>query len=252
MGRLDGKTAIVTGAGQGVGRGIALALAKDGACVAVAGRTLSKVENTAQEISEAGGRAFPVACDVSQRDQVEAMVQATVGEYGTVDILVNNAQSVSPQRPLEKVSDEDVSVCWTSGPMGTLYGMQACFPHLKERGGAIVNLASSTGVGGDPTFAAYAMAKEAIRGLTKVAAREWGRYGITVNVICPFGDSPASAEFRDAAPARFQAVLRSVPLGRMGDSERDIGHAVVALVSDDMSYLTGATLMLDGGRTLLR
>ncbi|WP_239396121.1 SDR family NAD(P)-dependent oxidoreductase [Frankia sp. CiP3] len=251
-GLLVGKVAIVTGAGQGVGRGIAHALAKEGAAVAVGGRTLTKVERTAAEIIEAGGRALAAGCDVADQGQVEALVAAAVEVYGTVDILVNNAQTVVPPKPLGETTPEDLAVCYSSGTLGTFHAMRACFPHLSAHGGRIINLASSTGVEGDPGFASYVMAKEAIRGLTKVAAREWGQYGITVNVICPFGDSPAATAFRDAAPKRFEAVLRKVPLGRMGDCEHDIGGAVVALAGPGMSYVTGATLMVDGGRCVLR
>ena len=130
--------------------------------------------------------------------------------------------------------------------------MQACLPYLKEHGGTIVNLGSSTGVQGDPGFGAYAMAKEAIRGLSKVAAREWGRYGITVNVICPAAESPASEAFFAAHPEHLERIERETPLGRFGRSEEDIGRACVALAGGDLSYLTGATLMLDGGRCILR
>jgi 2-hydroxycyclohexanecarboxyl-CoA dehydrogenase len=251
MTRLDDKVAIVTGAGQGVGRGIALALAAEGARVAVAGRTLGKVERVAKEIAERGGSALPVRCDVSVHADVDALVATTVGEYGTIDILVNNAQSSSQGR-LENITDADIERNLGSGPIATLWCMQACLPHLKQRGGTIINLGSSTAVQGDPGFGAYAMAKEAIRGLTKVAAREWGRYGITVNVICPAADSPSSEAFFVAHPEHRARIEREIPLGWFGRAEEDIGRACVALASDDLGYLTGATLMLDGGRCILR
>ena len=249
--RLDDKVAIVTGAGQGVGRGIALALATAGARVVVAGRTFDKVEGVAKEIADRGGTALPVRCDVTVRSEVDELVASAVNAYGTVDILVNNAQSSSQSR-LENVTDEDLERNFGSGPIASLWCMQACLPHLKARGGTIINLGSSTGVLGDPGFGAYAMAKEAIRGLTKVAAREWGRYGITVNVICPAAASPASEAFFEAHPEHLARIEKETPLGRFGRSEEDIGRACVALAGDDLSYLTGATLMLDGGRCILR
>jgi 2-hydroxycyclohexanecarboxyl-CoA dehydrogenase len=251
MTRLDGKVAIVTGAGQGVGRGIALALAADGARVVVAGRTLDKVERVAKEIAERGDSALPVRCDVSVRADIDALVATTVGEYGTIDILVNNAQSSSQGR-LETITEADIGRNLGSGPIAALWCMQACLPHLKKHGGTVINLGSSTGVLGDPGFGAYAMAKEAIRGLTKVAAREWGRYGITVNVICPAAASPASEAFFEAHPEHRARIEREIPLGWFGRAEEDIGRACVALASDDLGYLTGATLMLDGGRCILR
>jgi 2-hydroxycyclohexanecarboxyl-CoA dehydrogenase len=251
MGRLQDRTAIVTGAGQGIGRGIALALAKEGAAVALLGRTVDKVEKVAAEVTEFGGRALPLGCDVADAEAVRAAVTATVGEWGRLDVLVNNAQAKAPNRTVEEITAEDAELSWSTGPMATLHCMQAAFPHLKERGGAIVNFGSNTAIEGAKAFGAYAMAKEGIRGLSRVAAREWGRFGIRVNVICPFGGSPSATSFNEEHPKAAQAILRSTPLGRMGDCEDDIGRAVAALVSDDMNYVTGATLMVDGGLTFL-
>jgi 2-hydroxycyclohexanecarboxyl-CoA dehydrogenase len=131
-----------------------------------------------------------------------------------------------------------------------LAAMQACFPHMRDRGGAIVNVASTTGVAGAPGFAAYAMAKEAIRGLTKVAAREWGRFGITANVICPAAYTDGVREFFADNPSARQSVERATPLGRMGDPYADVAHAVLGLVTD-LHYVTGATVMVDGGAHIL-
>jgi NAD(P)-dependent dehydrogenase (short-subunit alcohol dehydrogenase family) len=241
---------IVTGAGQGIGRGIALALAKEGAAVVVAGRTLEKVERTAEEISAAGGESLAVQCDVGQPADIKALFEDTVSDLGGLDVLVNNAQSTPPNRRLQDVPLEDVELALATGPIATLRCMQAAFPHLRESGGSIVNLGSNTAIEGAPLFGAYAMAKEGIRGLSRVAAKEWGRFGIRVNVICPFGDSPSAVEFNEAHPEAAKAILRNTPLGRMGDCHQDIGRAVAALVSVDMSYLTGATVMLDGGMCL--
>jgi NAD(P)-dependent dehydrogenase (short-subunit alcohol dehydrogenase family) len=239
--------ALVTGAGQGIGRGTALALAKEGAAVAVAGRTLSKCEAVAAEIAELGARAVPVACDVGVREEVEAAVAATVRAFGALDILVNNAQS-SVQARLEDTTEADIELAWRTGAMATFYAMQAAFPHLRASGrGSIVNFGSSAAIEGNVAFGAYAMAKEAIRGLSRVASREWGPYGIRVNVIVPNALSPSSEEFRDAHPDRFARMEARVPLRRVGDPESDIGRAVVALAADDLTYLSGQTLMLTGG-----
>jgi 2-hydroxycyclohexanecarboxyl-CoA dehydrogenase len=239
--------AIVTGAGQGIGRGTALALAKEGAAVALVGRTLSKCEAVAAEIVTHGGRALPLACDVSVRSQVDAAVAATVNAFGGIDILVNNAQT-SVQATLEDTTDEDIELAWRTGPMATFYAMQSALPHLRaSQGGTVVNFGSSTAIEGNVAFGAYAMAKEAIRGLSRVASREWGQFGIRVNVIVPNALSPASEDFRDAHPERFARMEARVPLGRVGDPENDIGRAVVALAADDLTYLTGQTLMLTGG-----
>lgn len=244
--RLAGKVVLVTGAGQGVGRGTALALAREGACVALAGRTVSKCEAVAAEIDASGGSSIALACDVTDRKQIEAAIAATAGRFGRLDALVNNAQT-SVRRLLAETTPEDVDVCWRSGPLATLHAMQAALPLLRVRGGSIVNFGSSTAIDGNVTFGAYAMAKEAIRGLSRVAAREWGRYGIRVNVVVPNALSPAAEQFSKDEPERFRKLTRAMPLGRMGDPETDIGRAVVALVSDDLAYLTGDTLMLTGG-----
>jgi 2-hydroxycyclohexanecarboxyl-CoA dehydrogenase len=246
-GRLAGRVALVTGGGQGIGRGIAIALANNGARLFVVGRTLSKCQAVAQEITELGGTACAYLCDVGDRRQVDRAVAAVVDEFGALDIVVNNAQS-AVQRPLAEITDADVELCYRTGTLATLYVMQAAYPHLVSRGGgSIVNLGSSTAIEGNRTFGAYAMAKEGIRGMSRVAAREWGSDGIRVNVVVPAAMSPAAAEFRDQHPERYQRQLDRIPLRRMGDAEADIGQAVAALVSDDMSYMTGQTVMLTGG-----
>lgn len=225
-------------------------MATEGAHLALAGRTLSKVESVATEIRERGGTALPIACDVSDRNQVDAAVAQLIEQFGQLDVVVNNAQS-STQNPLDETTERDIEVCWRSGAMGTFYVMQAALPHLRERGGAVINFGSTTALIGDPSFGAYAMAKEAIRGLSRVAAKEWGQYGIRVNVVVPTALSESAREFGKADPERFAGYLKQIPLGRIGDPEKDIGRAVASLASDDMSYLTGATLMLNGGRVLL-
>jgi NAD(P)-dependent dehydrogenase (short-subunit alcohol dehydrogenase family) len=226
---------------------VALALAREGACVALAGRTVAKCEAVVAEIGSFGGSAVALACDVTDRAQVDAIVAATAERFGGLDALVNNAQT-SVQRLLADTTPEDVEICWRSGPMATLFAMQAALPLLRSRGGgSIVNVGSSTAIDGNATFGAYAMAKEAIRGLSRVAAREWGRYGIRVNVIVPNALSPSAERFKLAEPERFRKLEETMPLRRMGDPETDIGRAVVALVSDDLAYLTGDTLMLTGG-----
>lgn len=247
MGKLDGKVALVTGAGQGIGRGIALALAKEGASVGVLGRTLNKCESVATELTDIGVAALALRCDVSARDQVKAAVSQLVEAFGGLDILVNNAQS-AVQGKLIDMTDDDVEICYRSGTLATLYGMQAAYPHMVARsGGSIVNFGSSTAIQGNRGFGAYAMAKEGIRGLSRVAAREWGPNNIRVNVVVPSAESPAAVVFAKEHPDRYQRQIDLIPLRRMGDAEKDIGRAVASLVSEDSSYITGQTIMLTGG-----
>lgn len=246
MGRLAGKVAIVTGAGQGVGRGIALALAKEGAVLVVVGRTLEKCIRTADEIAAAGGRAIALACDVSKREQVCAVVDRTIEAFGSIDILVNNAHASRPMVPFAETTEKDMAVS-LKGMYGTWHFMQVCFPHLRNSRGKVINLGSVSGLRGDAGFAAYAVAKEGIRAMSRVAAREWGAHGITVNVICPFSDSPGVEYMIDTNPDFIPMLTESTAMKRLGSSERDVGRTVVFLSSADADYITGQTINVDGG-----
>jgi len=252
MKKLDGKTAIVTGAGQGIGRGIALALSKEGASVAIVEMNSETCHGTADEIKSLGGKALPIPCDVRSREEANSAVTATVKEFGTVHILVNNAQLLRDQVSLEDTTDELMAMTLESGLMGTLYFMQACLPYFKQNGGKIINFGSAAGLDGTAGWAAYAATKEGIRALTRVAAHEWGRYGVNANVICPVAATPRMKEWADAFPHIYKRVVSAIPLGRMGDCENDIGRVVVFLASSDSDYITGHTLMVDGGQTISR
>jgi len=252
MGKLDGKVAIVTGAGQGIGRGVALALAKEGVPVVVADIREAACQTTANEIKAIGARALPVTCDVSRRDQVKAVVAAAVKEFGTVDILVNVAQAMRNDVPFQDTTDEDMQLALGTGLMGTFYFMQECFPYMKDHGGKIINFASAAGLEGHNNWTAYAAAKEGIRALTRVACHEWGKFKINVNVVCPMAGSPHLIEWGKANPGMLDLIVAMIPLHRMGDCEKDIGRAVVFLASPDSDYITGQTLMVDGGQAMLR
>ena len=247
---LDGKTAIVTGAGQGVGRGVALALASAGAAVTLMGRTEHKLVSVRDEIVGRGANALVIAGDVKHIADIERCVAATVAQFGTVDILVNNAQEVALGSILE-LADDDVTAGWESGPMATLRFMRACHPYLSG-GGVIVNMGSRAGVRPDPVRrGAYAAVKEAIRALTRAAAMEWASDGIRVNAILPYAMSPALERLAAERPDEFEKTRRLVPMNRIGDPEHDIGRVVVFLASTDSGYVTGATIPVDGGNAFL-
>jgi len=252
VGALDGKVAIITGAGGGIGKATAIVFAKEGAALALVDVNGETVASAAREVSALGARAIGVACDVQERAQVIAAVQKTVEAFGGVDILVQYAQAIPPVSPLDAVSEEDLVAAWRSGVIGGVFFMQACFPHMRDRGGGkIVNVGSGAGVRGSVNRAAYDIAKEGVRGMTKVAANEWGKHNITVNVICPAADTAALDKWRRRSPEEYEASLKSIPMGRIGDPELDIGRAVLALVGSDLRYLTGASIMLDGGSILI-
>jgi NAD(P)-dependent dehydrogenase (short-subunit alcohol dehydrogenase family) len=240
-----------------VGRGVALALAAEGARVVVLGRTPVKCEAVAAEIEARGGHAVVEVCDVEHRDQVDAAVERAVARWARIDLLVNNAQTMT-YASLRRLTEDEMQRMWESGPMACLRFMQACFPHLRATAGCVVNMASGSGIAPLPAMAGYAMAKEAVRTLSRVAALEWGRFGIRVVAMCPMAMSPGFTAFTDSVSgdggpdAVEESVVSQIPLGRMGDPELDIGRAVVYLASEDGTYLTGSTLMVDGGYNYLR
>ena len=246
---LSGRVALVTGAGQGVGRGIALALARSGADIALAGRRLETLEAVALEVRALGARAQPFVCDVKDADAIVQTVDGVVKALGGLDILVNNAQQV-PLGPLLKVSDAAFEAGFASGPLASFRLMKACHPHLAKSGaGVVINLATSAAMRWDAAgYGAYGAVKEATRVLTRAAACEWGADGIRVLSIAPHADSPALAGWTETFPEEAAAFVATIPLKRIGRCEEDIGGAVAALCGPAFSYLTGATIPLDGGQ----
>jgi NAD(P)-dependent dehydrogenase (short-subunit alcohol dehydrogenase family) len=249
MGRLDGRVAIITGAGQGIGRGVARRYVTEGAAVVVAElnpETGSAVER--ELCDELGGQARFVATDVLEPSQVTRMVDSAVQHFGRVDILVNNAYVAGAFNRLERKPDTDLELAFRGGPLHTYRAMQAVFPHFKtRRWGRIINFVSLNGVNAHMYSADYNAAKEAIRAITRTAAREWARHNILVNAIAPAAASPAYVAFAEAAPENAREMLKQNPLGRMGDPEHDIGGVALFLASDDSDYVTGNTIFADGG-----
>ncbi|MBS7669083.1 SDR family NAD(P)-dependent oxidoreductase [Croceicoccus gelatinilyticus] len=254
---LKDKVAIVTGAGRGIGRAIALAYGREGAKVVVASRTQSTVDDVAKEINDAGGTAIGVACDVGHRDEVFACVDKAVEAFGTVNIVVNNAQGfgteADPQPSTVFVACEDTDeVEWEytfrTGATASLWFMKAAFPHMKKSGyGRVINFASSSGQIGFEGNTCYNATKEAIRSLSRTAAREWGQYGITVNIINPALETRAFDKWKAARPEFVEALKEKIPMRRLGEPERDAGPLAVFIASEGASYITGQTFMLEGG-----
>jgi NAD(P)-dependent dehydrogenase (short-subunit alcohol dehydrogenase family) len=248
---LDGRVALITGAGQGVGLGIAQAFASAGAKLVVTGRDASKLEGVAVDLRKAGAEVLTVAGDVRTRETAERNVAAAIERFGRLDVLVNNAQSSVPGVPLEQIDDATIELTIQSGLLGTLYHMQAAFPHMKESGGSIINFGSREGVFGGVGFGIYAATKEAIRGLSRTAAREWGKHNIRVNVICPAALSPAAVKFLAENPKEAEYYRSQIALGYFGDPAADIGPVAVFLASAESRYVTGQTINAEGGMTML-
>ncbi|RKE39122.1 NAD(P)-dependent dehydrogenase (short-subunit alcohol dehydrogenase family) [Paraburkholderia sp. BL23I1N1] len=252
MSELQDRVAIVTGGGQGLGLGIAHALASEGVNLVLTGRTEAKLRQAETALKAHGVQVLVVPGDTRRRADADQAVAAAIEQFGRIDALVNNAQSSTPGVPLEAVTDENWRETLESGLYGTLYFMQAVLPHMRQRGsGRIVNFASRTGIEGTRGFAPYAAAKEGIRGLSRVAAREWGAYGITVNVVCPAALTPAAQTYLEAHPSELTRYLSEIALGRLGDPEKDIGRVVAFLCSDSAAYVTGQTINADGGQSML-
>lgn len=251
---LEGKVAVVSGAGSGVGRGVAIALARAGAHTVASSRTLAKCEAVVEEISQAGGTAVAVACDVRNPDDIERCTALAVEAYGGIDVLVNAADDPRVDVPFLELTEEVMLASWNTGVMGTLRFSQAVVPHMLRRGGgSIVNVSSGAGLLAPVGMAAYSAAQEAIRSLTRTAAVELGPEGIRVNVVCPVASHSESLDRWIAHdPDRLAAYVANTPLRRVGDPVDDVGDGVVFLCSDLSRYVTGTTLMLDGGRAYLR
>lgn len=254
MALLSGKVALVTGAARGIGRGEAKALAKEGAAVVVIDILADAAADTVREIESFGGRAMAVACDVSEQDQVRRAVAAAVEAFGSVDILVNNAQVIPNPTPLEAYTFEQLRDSVESGLYGTFHFMLACFPIMRAQGGGrIINTVSASGHGNSVAgFSGYGAAKDGIRSLTRAAAREWGPHSINVNAISPSALSPGAAAAYPTAEAQA-ALLKAVgmPIARWSDPEQDVGRVVVFLAGPDSRQITGCTISVDGGLAMI-
>ena len=260
MGFLTGKTAIITGAGRAVlsdgrcgsiGYGIATAYAKEGANLVITGRNVKKLEDAKEELERLYGiRVLILAADVNADADNEAVVnevvQKTMEKFGRIDVLINNAQASASGVTLCDHTTDQFNLAMYSGLYATFYYMKACHPHLAETKGTVINFASGAGLFGNFGQCAYAAAKEGIRGLTRVAATEWAKDGVNVNIICPLAWTAQLENFEKAYPDAFKANVKMPPAGHYGDAELEIGRVCVQLASPDFRYMTGETITLEG------
>jgi len=242
---------VIFGGGRGIGRGCALAVATEGAAVVVADLDAESARAVAEEITERGGRSVAIGCDVVDPDLVQAAVDAAVGAFGRLDAIVNLAYAGTTRGPLESLTADRLRRELEVSVVGMFNSMTIALPELMKTHGSIVNFSSGAALEGTPGLAGYAAAKQAVRGLTHAAAREWGVHKVRVNSVVPLGFGPSVERFFADNPGAYERSVSTIPLGRYGDPEQDIGPAVAFLVSDDARYVTGQTILLDGGQSHL-
>lgn len=261
MGFLNGKTAIITGGGRSVlsdgscgsiGYGIATAYAKEGCNLVITGRNETKLEEARAELEgKYGIRVLAIQADINAGSDNEAVVanvvERTVSAFGGIDVLINSAQASASGVTLADHTTAQFDLAIYSGLYAAFLYMRACYPYLRESRGAVINFASGAGLFGNYGQCAYAAAKEGIRGLTRVAATEWGRDGINCNVVCPLAWTAQLEKFKAAYPDAFEANVKMPPMGHLGDAELEIGRVCVQLASPDFKYMSGETLTVEGG-----
>lgn len=246
---IAGRACVVTGGGSGIGLAVARRFAREGARVLVADRDADAGRAAVSAIrEELSSEAEFVATDVAVENDVAVMIDTALERFGAVDVLVNNAWGGGTTSRLEDKSGDAMRRAFETATMGAFHAMQRAFPSMRDRRfGRIINMCSLNGVNAHPYTAEYNVAKEALRTLTRTAAREWGRFGIVANVVCPAARTAAFEAFERAAPQMVAEILKLNPLGRMGDPDADIAGVVLFLASNDARYVTGNTIHVDGG-----
>ena len=261
MKQFEGKTIIVTGAGRAtlkngepgsIGYGIDIAFAKEGANLVITGRNTEKLNAAKKEIEETyNTKVLALQANIAQgannEEIVQQVVDSTMSEFGRIDALINVAQASASGVTLENHTLEQFDLALYSGLYSTFLYMQKCYPHLKETKGSVVNFASGAGLFGNFGQCAYAAAKEGIRGLSRVAASEWGPDQVNVNVVCPLAWTSALENFKEAYPEAYEENVHMPPMGRYGNVETDIASVVVQLCTPAFKYMSGETLVLEGG-----
>lgn len=264
MSFIKGKTVIITGGGYSrlsngkcgsIGYGIANAYAKEEANLVITGRNISKLEKAKEELESLYNiKVLAIQADITEGADNEEIAKSVAEEaiktLGRIDVLINNAQASSSGVTIQDHTTEQFNLAMYSGIYAVFYYMKACYPYLKETKGSIINFASGAGLFGNYGQGSYAASKEAIRGLSRVAATEWAKDGINTNVVCPLAWTTQLENFEKAYPDAFKANLKMPPAGHYGDAELEIGRVCLALASPDFKYMNGETITLEGGMGL--
>lgn len=250
MKKMEKKTVIITGGGRGIGFGLSKAFAKEGADLVITGRTEKTLLDAKKELEEAYQiQVLPVPANGGEEKAVQNVIEKAIEKFGKIDVVVNNAQVSKSGVLLADHSKEDFDLAIMSGLYAVFYYMRAAFPYLKETKGSVINFASGAGLFGKVGQASYAAAKEGIRGMSRVAAAEWGEYGINVNVICPLVMTEGLIKWKEEYPDLYEKTIQSIPMKRFADSETDIGATCVFLAGEG-HYITGETITIQGGSGL--
>lgn len=249
MSKLTEKVAIITGGGKGTGLGIARAFVKAGLAVVLTGRTETALDAAKAELLDLvpEARVLAVVADNKDHAAAERVVDTTISAFGRLDVLINNAQEFRTGTAIEDMTWDDMISTYESGIFATWRFMVAALPYLKMTEGTIINMGSGAGTQSLPNHGAYGSNKEAIRGLSRIAAREWGKFGITVNVINPYVASAESVRYERAHPEVIAQIMKNLPLGRIGDAELNVGGLCLFLIRPEGKYMTGSTLDVEGG-----
>lgn len=251
MKRLEGNVTIITGGGKGIGFGLAQAFAEEGSNLVLTGRTESRLIEAKKKLEEMYGiEVLPIVADGADDEAIKNVVAKTAEKFGKINTLVNNAQVSKSGLPLIEHTKEDFDLAIYSGLYAAFFYMRECFPYLKEAKGSVINFASGAGLFGKLGQASYAAAKEGIRGMSRVAAAEWGPDGVRVNVVCPLAMTESLQQWRENFPELFEKTIQGIPLSRFADPKDDIGRVCVFLASEDAHYVTGETITLQGGSGL--
>lgn len=248
---MSGKVTIITGGGKGIGFGIATAFAKAKSNLVITCRTESTLLKAKEELEDKYGvKVLAITADGGYEDQVKGAIDKVVEEFGRIDVLINNAQASKSGLKLIEHIKEDFDLAINSGLYAVFNFMKFAHPYLKETKGSVINFASGAGLFGRDGQSSYAAAKEGIRGLTRVAATEWGPDGININIVCPLVMTEQLEQWREEYPEIYDKTIQGIPLQRFGDAEKDIGGTCLFLASDAASYISGETLTLQGGSGL--
>ena len=251
MKRLAGNVTIITGGGKGIGFGLAQAFAQEGSDLVITGRTESRLLDAKKRLEEEYGiEVLPIVADGADEAAIKNVVAKAVEKFGKITTLVNNAQVSKSGLPLVEHTKEDFDLAIYSGLYAAFFYMRECFPYLKESKGSVINFASGAGLFGKLGQSSYAAAKEGIRGMSRVAAAEWGPDGVRVNVICPLAMTESLQEWKEHYPDLYAKTIQGIPLGHFADPKNDIGRVCVFLASSDAEYVTGETITLQGGSGL--